>query len=99
MSTAVAGVNEVHEMRMDAGVMRMRAVDAIKLPAGQTVELKPGGYHLMLLDLKQPLALGDKVSVTLRFKDLQGNAFSQQLQVPVSRMPSSQDKAAHAHHH
>ncbi|MCY7314910.1 MAG: copper chaperone PCu(A)C [Rubrivivax sp.] len=61
-----AGVVEIHEMSMDGNVMRMRALPAgLALPAGQPVSLKPGGYHLMLLDLKQPLKAGDSVSVTL----------------------------------
>ncbi len=64
-ASPVAGVVEVHEMRLDDGVMRMRAVPALDLPAGKAVELKPGGYHVMLLDLKQPLAAGDTVPVTL----------------------------------
>ncbi|MBZ5782186.1 copper chaperone PCu(A)C, partial [Klebsiella aerogenes] len=54
VSTPVAGVAEVHEMKMDNGVMSMRAVPALDLPANQAVELKPGSYHLMLMDLKAP---------------------------------------------
>ena len=47
-----AGVTEVHEMKMDGDVMKMRAVPSLALPAGKAVELKPGGYHVMLMDLK-----------------------------------------------
>ena len=55
-SSPVAGVTEVHEMKMDGGVMKMRALqDGLDLPAGKTVELKPGGYHVMLMDLKSTL--------------------------------------------
>jgi copper(I)-binding protein len=55
-SSPVAGVAEVHEMKMDGDVMKMRAVEGgLELPAGKTVELKPGGYHVMLMDLKAPL--------------------------------------------
>lgn len=64
-SSAVAGVVEIHEMSMQGDVMRMRAVAALELPAGKPVELKPGGYHVMLMDLKQPLKAGDTVSVSL----------------------------------
>ena len=60
-----ASVVEVHEMSMKDNVMSMRAVDELPLPAGKTVELKPGGYHVMLIDLAKPLAAGDKVPVTL----------------------------------
>jgi copper(I)-binding protein len=61
----VAGVVEVHEMTMDGGVMKMRAVPSLALPAGKTVDLKPGGYHVMLMDLKGQVKEGDTVPVTL----------------------------------
>ena len=48
LSSPVAGVVEVHEMKMDKDIMRMRALPALALPAGKTIELKPGGYHVML---------------------------------------------------
>ena len=65
-SSPVAGVVEVHEMRMDGNVMKMRALDGgLELPAGKTVELKPGGYHVMLMDLKQQMKEGETVPVTL----------------------------------
>ena len=54
-----AGAVEIHEMNMDGNVMRMRAVPRIDLPAGKSVELKPGGYHVMLMQLKQPLKVGE----------------------------------------
>jgi len=60
-----AGVVEIHEMKMENNVMRMRAVPALALPAGRTVELKPGGYHMMLMDLKQQMKEGETVPVTL----------------------------------
>ena len=60
-----AGVVEIHEMKMENNVMRMRAVQALALPAGRTVELKPGGYHVMLMDLKQQMKEGEVVPVTL----------------------------------
>jgi copper(I)-binding protein len=55
-------------MSMQAGVMKMRAVPKIDLPAGKTVELKPGGYHLMLMNLERPLRDGETVPVTLVFE-------------------------------
>ena len=64
----VAGAVELHEMRMDGNVMRMRAVPKLDLPPGKAIELKPGGYHLMLIDLKQPLKKGDSVPITLKFQ-------------------------------
>ena len=68
-SSAVAGSFEVHEMRMDGSVMMMRELpDGLEVPPGQSVELKPGSYHIMLMDLKRPLKEGDKVKGTLQFE-------------------------------
>ena len=63
-SPAAARV-EMHSMTMEGGVMRMRALPRIELPAGKTVKLAPGGMHLMLIDVKQPLKAGDKVPLVL----------------------------------
>ena len=60
-----AGHIEIHEMAMAGDTMRMREVGGVDLPAGQWVELKPGGYHLMLMDLKHPIQAGDKLPLTL----------------------------------
>src|SRR4051812_19648622 len=59
---------EIHEMTMEKDVMRMRQVNGVEVPAKGAVELKPGGFHLMLIELKAPLKQGDKVPVTLRFE-------------------------------
>ena len=68
-SSPVAGHVEVHEMRMDGDVMRMRELpDGLSLPAGKPVALMPGGFHIMLMDLKQPLVAGQSVPVQLRFQ-------------------------------
>jgi len=64
-SSPVADVVEVHEMKMVDGVMKMRAVDALPLPAGQAVALKPGSYHVMLMGLKNPIKAGETVPLTL----------------------------------
>ena len=69
----VAGMVEVHEMKMDEGIMRMRPVDDLQLKAGQTVELKSGGFHLMMMGLKQRLKAGDAVPLTLEFKAADGS--------------------------
>ena len=82
-SSPVAGITEVHEMKMVDNVMKMRAVPALDLPAGQAVELKPGGYHIMLLDLKQPVAQGASVPLTLVFEGKDGQRQTQELQAPV----------------
>jgi hypothetical protein len=67
-STPVAGRVEIHTMSMDGGVMRMRQLESgLEVPAGSVVTLKPGSFHVMLMDLKQPLKAGDKVPLTLTF--------------------------------
>ncbi len=81
----VAGVAEVHEMKMDGGVMKMRAVQGgLALPAGKPVELKPGGYHVMLMDLKAALAKDSTVPMTLVFKDAKGAESRVELKLPVA---------------
>ncbi len=96
-----AGVAELHEMKMDGDVMRMRALPRLALPAGQPVRLAPGGHHLMLLDLKQPLAKDSQVSLTLVFEDARGKASELTLQVPVGLAAPgatpARPAAAHAH--
>ena len=61
-----AGSAQIHEMKMEGNVMRMRAVPRLELPPGKTVELKPGGHHMMLVDLKRPLKKGDRVPIRLK---------------------------------
>ena len=63
-SPAVTRV-EVHEMKMDGDVMRMREVKSIELPKGKTVSLEPGGYHIMLMNLTKPIAAGEVIPLTL----------------------------------
>jgi copper(I)-binding protein len=67
-SSPVAGRVEIHEMAMDGGIMTMRAVKGIDLKPGATVELRPGGYHVMLEDLKQPLKDGEQIPLVLTFE-------------------------------
>jgi periplasmic copper chaperone A len=69
VSAEIAGKVEVHEMAMNNGVMTMRALDkGLAIDPGKTVKLAPGGYHLMMFDLKSPLKQGDKLPVTLQFE-------------------------------
>jgi periplasmic copper chaperone A len=68
VSTPVAGIAELHQMVMDAGVMRMRAVAGLDVKPGDRLVLKPGGYHVMLADLKRPLHAGDTFPLTLGFE-------------------------------
>lgn len=98
-----AGVTEVHEMKMEGDIMKMRAVPALDLPAGKTVELKPGGYHVMLLDLKAPLAKDTSVPITLVFQDAKGAESKLNLTVPVAATApagsGSAPAAGHGHKH
>lgn len=85
VSSPAAGVAEVHEMKMEGDVMRMRAVQGgLDLPAGKTVELKPGGYHVMLMDLKTTLPKDSTLPLTLVFKDAKGVESKVELKVPVA---------------
>ena len=94
-SSPVAGVVEVHEMTMEGNVMKMRALEkGLDLPAGKAVELKPGGYHLMLMDLKQQLREGDTVPLTLVVEGKDGKKETLELKVPVKAVnaPATQHK-------
>lgn len=85
VASPVAGVGQVHEMKMDAGVMKMAEVKGgLDLPAGKAVELKPGGFHVMLMDLKEPLVKDSSVPVTLMFKDAKGVESKLELKLPVA---------------
>ena len=94
VSSPVAGVAEVHEMKMEGDVMKMRAVQGgLDLPAGKTVALTPGGYHVMMMDLKAALPKDSTVPLTLVFKDAKGVQSKLELKVPVAvAMDASQHK-------
>jgi periplasmic copper chaperone A len=84
VSSPLAGVAELHEMALEGDVMRMRMLpNGIPLPAGQAVELKPGGLHVMLMDLKRPLADGDVVPVTLVVEGAGGKRETVEVKAPV----------------
>ena len=95
--TPVAGVAEVHEMKMDGGVMKMRALPELDLPAGKAVELKPGGYHVMLMDLKQPMKTGESVPITLVFEDKDKKRLTVDIQAPVRALNAPAGKMEHKH--
>ncbi len=83
VATPAAKASEIHTMSMDNGVMRMRAIASIPLAAGQTVALKPGGYHVMLLELTAPLPEGATVPLTLTFSDAAGKRTTQTVHATV----------------
>jgi copper(I)-binding protein len=69
LSTPVASAAELHQTTAEGGVMKMRPVEGgLALAAGQTVTMAPGGYHIMLMGLKQPLKVGDRFALTLTFE-------------------------------
>lgn len=74
---------EIHSMTMDKGVMKMRMLETLALKANMPFELAPGGFHLMLFDLKNNLTAGEKVSFTLHFKDSQGKEMTMSIQSPI----------------
>jgi len=95
-SSPVAGVVEIHEMKMEGDVMRMRAVTELALPAGRAVALKPGGYHVMLMDLKQPLKAGDSLPVTFVVEGLDKKRETIEVKAAVRAAAAA---AAHEHKH
>lgn len=94
----VAGVVELHEMKMEGDVMRMRAVPGIGLPAGRAVELRPGGYHVMLMALKQTLVAGETVPLTLVFEGEDRQRDTVEIKVPVRTLTSG-SAAPSTHRH
>jgi hypothetical protein len=95
-ASPVAKIVEIHEMAMTDGVMRMRAIDALALPAGKAVELKPGGYHVMLIDLVKPLSPGEQVPITLTVLDADGKKSTIDVKAVVRELASQ--GSAHKHH-
>lgn len=91
-STPLAERVEVHNSTQENGVMKMRRIDSLPLPAKQSVELKPGSYHIMLMGLKKPLEAGSRFPLTLHFQ----NAPAQTVEVEVKANGST--PAAHHHH-
>jgi len=89
VASPAAKIVEIHEMAVDGGVMRMRAIDKLALPAGKAIDLKPGGYHVMLMDLTHPLKEGDVVSVTLTFANRAGERITQEIKAPVRALTAT----------
>jgi copper(I)-binding protein len=74
---------EIHNMSMENGVMKMRMMETLPLVAGKPYKLAPGGFHLMLFDLKKPLNIGTQVRFTLTFKSKNKHEFKQKINVMV----------------
>ena len=101
VSSPAAGVAEIHEMKVEKDVMKMAALpNGLDLPAGKAVELKPGSYHVMLMDLKAPLAKDTTVPMTLTFQDAKGVKSNLELKVQVGmQAPMMQHQKQMDHNH
>jgi len=98
VSSPVSGIAEIHEMKMDKDVMKMAALpNGLDLPAGKAVDLKPGSYHIMLMDLKLSLTKDVAVPLTLTFQDSAGKKTQQVVHVPVSTQPPAGQGMTHQH--
>jgi copper(I)-binding protein len=94
-ASPVAKIVEIHEMKMDGGVMKMSAIDKLPLPAGKAVDLKPGGYHVMLMDLTQELKEGQSVPMTLTVEDKAGKKTSVEVKAAVKSLTAGSSPMKH----
>ena len=93
-SSPVAGVTEIHAMVVENDVMKMRQIPVLELPAGRTTELKPGGYHVMLMSLKEQVKGGDAVPITLVFEDDARQRFTRNIVAPATALGGVPHKPA-----
>jgi copper(I)-binding protein len=99
-SSPAAGVVEIHDMAMDGTTMKMRALTkGLELPAGKAVELKPGGYHVMLMDLKAPLKTGESIDISLVVEGKDGKKETIALKAPVKALGGAPAAGHGAHKH
>ena len=97
--TPVTARAEIHEMRMDGGIMRMRPVTRLELPAGKMVELKPGGYHLMLMNIAKPLRPGEVVPIALVIEGPKNRRQEVKIEAEVRDMTGGMTGGAHGTMH
>jgi periplasmic copper chaperone A len=98
VSSPAAGIVEIHEMFMDKDIMKMRAVNGLALPAGQAVELKPGGLHVMLMDLKAPVKAGDVIPIQLTLESADGKRQNLEVKAEARAMNMPAGHGAHGAH-
>lgn len=98
-TSPAAGIVEIHEMRMDGSSMRMRQVDELTLPAGKRVELNPGGYHIMLMDLRQQMRAGTKVPLLLKIRSREGTLSEVAVTAEVTSVAGKKSAPSNHHHH
>lgn len=98
VSSQAAEVAEIHETSMAGGVLRMRTISTLPLAAGQRIEFAPGGYHIMLVNVRQPLQAGAHIPLELRFEKAGRVHLEAEVRsLPPTTTPSSDP--AHLHHH
>lgn len=92
---------EIHSMKMENNVMKMRMLDTLPLSAGKPYKLEPGGYHLMMFDLKRPLIDAQIVNFEMTFKNNKGVEFKQKVKATVKNLDNSNknNHGDHEHHH
>ena len=93
VASPAAEISEVHEMKMEGDIMRMRRAERIELKAGEPLELKPGGYHLMLMSLTAPIQAGQEIELSLQFEKPDGS----KIEMPV-KAKAGQNAAGSGHH-
>ena len=89
----IAAIVEIHQMKMNDGVMEMKGLDAVEIPANKLVDLKPGGLHIMLMKVKKPINPGDKVPLTLTFE----GADKKSLVVRLDAIAKEKQSSGHKH--
>lgn len=94
VATPAAEIAEVHEMKMDGDIMRMRMAERIEIKSGEALELKPGGYHLMLMALTAPIEAGQEIELSLQFEKADGS----KIEMPVKAV-AGQNAAGDHHSH
>jgi periplasmic copper chaperone A len=99
VASPAASVVELHEMVMDNNVMRMHPVPRLELQAGKTVELKPGSYHVMLIDLKKPLTKGEIVPITLKVEGKDKKVEMVEVKAEVRDLTAAAPMMEHDHKH
>lgn len=98
LSSPVAGKTELHSMSMTGNIMRMKRVDRLQLKAGKLVELKPGGFHIMLMELKHQIKEGETVPISLVTQDEAGNKATVSIKA-IATAPLESDSDSHMHMH
>lgn len=97
VNSPAAEALEIHEMSMQGDVMKMRQVNEVVIEAGKSVELKPGSYHIMLMNLKKPVQAGSSVNLNLEFQDAAGK--KQIVKVKAEARAAMKVDTGHEHHH